>query len=47
MPNGGFGLDPGEELVVLGRQPDGAYLVSHDGQQFTVAAKLIDDMRLK
>jgi hypothetical protein len=44
---GGFGLDPGDEVTVDSRQTDGAYVISHGGQQFTVAAKLIDDAKVK
>ena len=45
--SGGFGLDPGDEVTVDSRQPDGSYVINHGGQQFAVASKLIDDAKIK
>lgn len=41
--SGGFGLDPGDELLIVSRQDDGSYVVSRSDQQYTVNAKLLDD----
>ena len=42
----GFGLDPGDELLVL-RFQDSNYIVSHQDKEYIVEKKLIEDMKVK
>ena len=44
--SGGFGLDPGDELLVI-RKQDGQYIVSHENQEYPVAPNLLDSMGVK
>ena len=44
--SGGFGLDPGDEVVVI-RNQDGQYIVSHENQAYPVTPDLLDSMSVK
>ncbi len=44
--SGGFGIDPGDEVLVL-RKQGGTYIISHENQEFSIDTSILDNMQTK